>query len=315
MQFSKFVDEVSQPSRPTTKHSRGLTSDNLSRFKDFEKISQKNPSHKTKSVLSQHGSNYKSIIHQMKKDKLKEQVEELQSKINQKSEQESKQSRDKPEQFSAIQSKINDLLSSKPSQKTSLRHSRRDQSSEVYSRRVKHSKTQSVVGSHLKDNQYVNSKLIQTDDLTIKKLIEFSSNFNDDINERHNRKMSRDISFVTSPQNSRKLRVKSAYGGGESSVYKLRSRKGLSLNHSRQAKVQDSSMSVFKEERHDNRYNESVKKERSPIRMMNNYTSAGTTNDYSSSFKSKNKKDLAVWEQVLAHKLGYEWKNIFRMLL
>ncbi len=119
----------------------------------------------------------------------------------------------------------------------------------------------------------MNSKLIHTDDLTIKKLIEFSSNFNDDMNERGSKKMNRDISFVTSPQHSRKLRVKSAYGGGESSVYRLRSRKGLSLKQSRQAKIQDSSMSVFNEERNDKRYSSSLKqKDMSPIRMMNNYT-------------------------------------------
>ncbi len=109
---------MSQPSRPTTKHSRGMASHDLSRFKDFERISTKNPSHKTKSVLSQHGSNYKSIIIQMKKDHLKEQVEELESKINQKSQAESKQSKE-PDQYSVIQTKINDLLSSKPSHNTS----------------------------------------------------------------------------------------------------------------------------------------------------------------------------------------------------
>ena len=120
----------------------------------------------------------------------------------------------------------------------------------------------------------MNSKLIATDDLTIKKLIEFSNNFNDDmVPGKKGRKLHRDISFVTSPQASRKLRVKSAYGAD--SFYKLRSRKGFSIKHSRQTKLNESSNNtVFKDERADQKLNLSQTREMSPIRKMNNYTSS-----------------------------------------
>lgn len=47
---------------------------------------------------------------------------------------------------------------------------------------------------------------------------------------------------------------------------------------------------------------------------MNNYTTQAPNESKNSTLYSS-KKQLTLWEQVLAHKLGYEWKNIFRMML
>lgn len=82
MQFTRLVDNISATTSQKPGKQRGLTYDNLSRFKDYERVSQKSGyTTKTKSVLSSHGSNYKSIIRQMKKDQLKNQVEEIQKKL------------------------------------------------------------------------------------------------------------------------------------------------------------------------------------------------------------------------------------------
>jgi len=52
--------------------------------------------------------------------------------------------------------------------------------------------------------------------------------------------------------------------------------------------------------------------------MMNNYTLGPNTNQTDQStinVKALIKKQITIWEQILAHKLGYEWKNLFRMLI
>lgn len=112
----------------------------------------------------------------MKKDQLKDQVEEIQKKLKEKSEMSYNKTFDQSEagQYQQIQHKINDLLSNKTSSQQTERVSRVHSKDDYISRKTKHTKSISIAQE--KEGRYFNSKLISTDDLTIKKLIEFSCN-------------------------------------------------------------------------------------------------------------------------------------------
>lgn len=131
----------------------------------------------------------------------------------------------------------------------------------------------------------------------------------EDYQERNKSRVKPEISFVTSPQHSRKVRVKSAYN--VESINKLRSRKNFSMKSSRQNKMYDSNNFMKGDDRKGLQTDQTVNAEISPMKQNNNFFTAQPADNV----VRKPKKNLNIWEQVLAHKLGYEWKNVYRMLI
>lgn len=116
----------------------------------------------------------------------------------------SQYTREENGQYKAISYKINELLSQCSRQSGKSQRERLIDKMSQRSRQANQEKSVSTV-----EKPYENVKLVQTDDNTIRKLVEFSLNF-----KQHKRAGSKQImkrDSMTNSPTSRKLRVKSAY--------------------------------------------------------------------------------------------------------